>query len=161
MKRIPLTQDKFAIVDDEDYEWLNQWKWCCVKIRRTFYAVRKTKIGKYWQTLYMHREILNTPQHLQVDHLNHNGLINKKDNIRNCTMKQNMRNRYPYTNTTSRYKGVCFYKRTKKWRAYLQCEGFMHIGYYEKEIDAARAYNEKAKKIFGKYAYINKVLDGR
>ncbi len=85
---IPLTQDQFAIVDAEDYGWLSRYKWFAVKNRETFYAQRfgdGTIVG-------MHREIMRTPKGMVCDHKNHNGLDNRKSNLRLCTSAQNRYN---------------------------------------------------------------------
>lgn len=153
MKKIPLTHGKFAIVDDEDYEWLNQYKWCAVKIRNTYYAMRAEK-GEH---IAMHREILGLVKGdgKQTDHRNHNGLDNWRCNMRVCTHSQNQHNQRKQ-NGTSKYKGVSWYKRDKKWRVCIQInERRICIGYFDNEIDAAKAYDTKAKELFGEFAYCN------
>ena len=87
-RRIPLTQGKYAIVDPEDFERLNKYKWYAVKDSRTFYAYRNKRVGKKYISLGMHREILDPPGHLVVDHINHNGLDNRKANLRLATSAQ-------------------------------------------------------------------------
>jgi len=152
-KLIPLTQGKFAIVDNEDYERINQYKWCAAKFRNTFYAMRCIhKNGKY-TTITMHREILfEIPVGFQIDHINHNGLDNRRSNLRICVTAQNHYNRIKMPNKSSQYKGVSWSKNSKKWEAYIQKT---HLGYYENEIDAALTYNEKAKERFGDFAHLN------
>ena len=86
MKEIPLTRGKFALVDDEDYEWLSQWKWYC---STTGYAVRGCKN----RILYMHREIAKTKPGMLTDHINRNKLDNRKENLRFCSHRENMKNR--------------------------------------------------------------------
>jgi hypothetical protein len=96
MKEIQLTQGKVALVDDEDYEYLNQWKWCARKGKLgTFYAKRtvRNNITNTYKTIYMHRIILNiTNRFIYVDHENHDGLDNQKSNIKACTPKENANN---------------------------------------------------------------------
>ena len=87
-RRIPLTQGKYAIVDPEDFERLNKYKWYAVKDSRTFYSYRNKRVGKKYISLGMHREILDPPGHLVVDHINHNGLDNRKANLRLATSAQ-------------------------------------------------------------------------
>jgi len=101
-KLIPLTQGKFAIVDAEDYDWLNKHKWCACKVKQTYYAKRKGK-GKL---VCMHRQITSAPPHLLVDHINRNGLDNRKKNLRLCTRAENSRNRRSLRNKSSRYKAI-------------------------------------------------------
>ena len=159
---IPLTQDKFAIVDAEDYERLNKYKWCISKTSNTNYALRrirgkmvKGKRGKH-KTILMHRFILNAPGHLVVDHINHNGLDNRKKNLRLCTQAQNLYNTLPRLNCTSQFKGVYWDKCRNLFAARLKHKGKRYfIGRFKNEIDAAKAYDKKARELFGEFAYLN------
>ena len=158
MKRIPLTQGKFAIVDDEDYDYLMQWKWQARKSHRTYYAVRTcycfppNKATRH--TIRMHRVIMDVPQGKETDHINHDGLDNRKQNIRVCTRVENGRNQRPRKNTSSRYKGVSVFET--QWRAQIGHNGKKkHIGLYRSEVDAAKAYDKEAKRLFGEFAYVN------
>jgi len=162
MKEIPLTQGQFAIVDDADYAWLNQWKWCAHKIRDYFYAVRHSsrKKGKRY-TLLMHRVILGLERgdKRQGDHRNRNTLDNSQDNLRICTPRQNAMNRKAFSNTTSKYKGVSWNRQAKKWQAQIKIKGeSRYLGSFDLEIDAAIAYNEEAKKHYGEFAYLNVIV---
>lgn len=104
----------------------------------------------------MHRIIADTPCELICDHVNHDGLDNRKQNLRNCTTLQNSRNQRSRKYTTSKYKGVCFNKNRKKWNVKIQIDGSSkHLGYFTDEIDAARAYDEAAKKYYGEFACLN------
>ncbi len=157
MKKIPLTQGQAAIVDDEDYEWLMQWKWTIDKRNHTFYAIRRSscKLGK--RKIFMHREILGLTKGdgKQTDHKNHNGLDNRRINIRICTGSQNQHNQKKQKGN-SKYKGVCWNKYKKKWQAQIehnnQC---FYLGSFLKEIDAAKAYDKKARKLNGEFACLN------
>ncbi|MHC4260562.1 MAG: hypothetical protein ACYSTF_09170 [Planctomycetota bacterium] len=156
MKKIPLTQGKFAIVDAEDYERLNRHKWQAQWRFGTFYA--KRKLGR--STHYMHREILNPPHGLSCDHKDHNGLNNQKSNLRLCTQGQNVRNRRPNKNSSSRYKGVTRNRRRRKstgsWRAQIRFNGKLrHLGIFKNEVDAAVAYDRKAVELFRDFAWLN------
>ena len=155
MKKIPLTQGKFAIVDDEDYERLSKHKWYAQKTKNTWYAVRTIGDGKEQKTILMHREILNIPKGFGTDHINHNGVDNKKGNIRRCNQSQNLQNKRK-TKGTSRYKGVSWYGRHKKWYVQIVHNGQWHgLGYYDNEILAAKAYDRRAKELFGEFACLN------
>lgn len=104
----------------------------------------------------MHREIMDVPKHLVCDHINHNGLDNRKNNLRTCTRQQNTHNQKPRKKGTSKYKGVDWNKRQKKWRARIYYRGKCHyLGYFNNEIDAALTYDKKAKELFGEFACLN------
>ncbi len=157
-RRIPLTQGKYAIVDSKDFERLNKYKWHAVKSKNTFYAVRRIHIGKNkWKHIKMHREILNPPDHLYVDHINHDGLDNRKANLRTATPSQNSYNRIHFTkNPSSKYKGVSWKKRTKKWNVQISHNGERKtIGSFDNEIEAAKAYDQAARKYHKEFAVLN------
>jgi len=115
-KLIPLTQGKFAIVDAEDYEWLNQYKWHTDKAQNTYYAVSQ----KNRKTIKMHRLITGAPKGLFVDHRDHNGFNNRRDNLRLCTNQENQQNKQPMCGKTSKYKGVHRCKTRKIFRAKIR-----------------------------------------
>ena len=149
---IELTWGKYAIVDAEDYDRLNSYKWCAVKEGCSWYAKTFRRDGF---PLPMHRLITDAPKGLFVDHINHNGLDNRKQNLRLCTRAQNNLNQRPY-GKTSRYKGVSRYKRTNRYIAAICYQGKrFHLGYFKDEIDAAKAYDKKARELFGEFAYLN------
>ena len=151
---IELTQDKFAIVDADDYDRLCKYKWHAVKHERLCYAKTSPPSG----LLPMHRLVLNAPPHLIVDHINHNGLDNRKANLRLCTVAQNSFNRRPNAqpNKTSKYKGVSLEKKTNLFRAFIhRNKKQYYLGSFKNEIDAAKAYDKKALELFGEFAYLN------
>ena len=152
VKTIELTGGQVALVDGEDYEQLSQHKWHTQKYSDTFYAKRHQN-GKM---VFMHREILKAPEHLQCDHKNHDGLDNRRCNIRLCTHAQNSYNKRPLANRTSKYKGVHWDKNAKKWQAQIKHnERVIHIGYFDDQIDAALAYDDYAIDLFQEFAYLN------
>lgn len=162
-KTIPLSQGLVAIVDDEDYEALNQWIWSARVGTTVTYAARyrrKEERGRGASYLvYMHREILGLGKgsldERRVDHINHDGLDNRKANLRIATSRENSRNQRKFRGT-SRYKGVAWYKPYDKWHASIGIEGTQkHIGYYTSEEEAAHAYDEVAQKIYGEFAVLN------
>lgn len=152
MMRIPLTKGKFAKVSDEDYTFLMNWKWYHVRMKDKEYAYRKEK----GRSVPMHRELLKAQKGKVVDHINHNGLDNRRENLRVCTYSQNLMNMRK-TRGSSKYKGVSFHKRAKKWMAYIKKGDRKHIGYFDDEISAAKAYNEEARRIFGRFALLNNI----
>jgi len=152
-KSIPLTRGKFALVDDDDYEYLNQWKWHLKK----GYALR-SKNDK--PRIIMHRLIMNTPLGMETDHINHNKLDNRKENLRICTNNENHYNLKMRKNNSTGYKGVCLKRKTNKYFAQI-CHNYkdIHLGYFASPMDAAKAYNEAAIKYYGKFANLNIIND--
>ena len=162
MKLIPLTRGQFVQVDDEDYDYLMQWKWHAQKGKYSFYATRSEHSrgkNRTVKTIWMHRIIMNTPKGLSVDHIDHNGLNCQKSNMRNCTSSQNNMN--TTARGISRYLGVSYAKNkrgSKKYHAYIKIgTKATHLGYFYNEIDAAIAYNNAAKVHHGEFANLNKV----
>lgn len=155
MKRIPLTQGKVALVDDKDFKELSRYKWCAAKTRYNTFRVIRTEKGTT-KTIYMHRQIMGFPKKMHVDHKNHNTLDNRRDNLRVCTNSQNHQNRLSHKNSISKYKGVCWLKTQKKWVAGIELNGRKtHLGCFTDETEAAKAYDEAAKKLFGEFAHLN------
>jgi len=153
MREIPLTQGKVAFVDNDDYDYLMQWKWCAHKDGKTFYAVRSSSVinGKR-KFIMMHRVIMNTPEGMIVDHIDHDGLNCQKYNMRNCTLKQNTKNRSAFG--MSKYLGVTTYRNYIK--AAITNDGkYTHLGNFKTKEEAALAYDEAAKKMHGEFANLN------
>ena len=152
-RRIKLSQGKYAIVDPEDYEPLNKHKWHLMKFKNTQYAVR---IENGFAIIHMHRQIMNPPKKMIVHHMNHDGLDNRRTNLRIVTYKQNAVNNKPAGKCTSKYKGVHWHKAKKKWQVALRHNRKkIYIGLFEDEHEAAKAYDTAAKKYHGEYAYLN------
>ena len=155
-KRIPLTQGKFAIVDEADFEWLNQWKWYAAKHGKAYYAVRGIRIKGKRHGIQMHRVILEPPPGLESDHINNDGLDNRRTNLRLCTRSQNKANSRKSANCSSRYKGVSWNRRSRKWTAYITTNyRRRHLGCFNDEEQAAAAYNVAARDNFKEFAKPN------
>lgn len=156
MKKIPLTQGKFAIVDDEDYEWLNQHKWCVAHCTNKYYAVRFISVNKKRIQLYMHREIMGAMKGQEIDHRGGNSLDNRKSNLRFCTRSENLQNQHRTKNNSTKFKGVSWHKLRHKWQAYINFNKTrIQLGYFDNENDAAKAYDIEATKLFGEFANLN------
>lgn len=175
MKKIKLCQKRKnakykyldAIVDYEDFEWLNQWDWTASKDLNTFYSKRYLER----RSIYMHRVIMGvTDPKIQVDHINGDGLDNRKENLRICNQNQNSCNRRKKNKGrySSKYIGVYLYKPKIKlknkvksyeyWRAIIWLKyKAVYLGTFKNEIEAALAYNEAAKKYHKEFATLNKI----
>ena len=150
MKKIKLTQNKYALVDDGDFRFLNQWKWY---IGSHGYALRKTHIGSVKDgsrkevIFLMHRVINKTPKGFDTDHINRNKLDNRKDNLRTVTRQKNALNVGLLKNNTSGHKGISLDKRSGRWETYITVNyKKMFLGYYDNLFDAIKA-RKKAETI--------------
>lgn len=144
MKTIKLTRGQETMVDDEDFEYLNQWKWFARKNLYVFYAVRH----KDDKAIFMHRVLMNTPKGMLTDHVDGNGLNNQKSNLRVCTPSQNECNKALQKNNTTGFKGVHKYKN--RYLAQIHFGGKrLHLGSFVKPEDAYKVYCE-ASKIYHK-----------
>lgn len=164
MKLIELGKSKtakikgnFVIVDDEDYEYLNQFSWHCKIHKKVKYAERSVRIGKKMVHYKMHREIMGITNRKElVDHEDHDGLNCQKHNLRKATKSNNNSNRRSIG--VSKYLGVspCKRSKVKKWKAQIFGNSKnINLGRFEIEEDAARAYDEAAKKYHGEFANLN------
>lgn len=169
-KKIKLTQGKFAIVDDADFDWLSKWSWHVIKQvfknRTMYYAVRGSKeLGKRGKKIpvRMHRVIMSSPEERTVDHKNGNTLDNRRNNLRVCTRSENLRNsKKNKILAKSKYKGViCYTNKYKDSRyhgisARIYVNGkTIHLGIFKTEKIAAKAYDQAALKYFGEFACLN------
>jgi hypothetical protein len=156
---IPLTQGMVALVDKQDYKELSKYKWCVDKRRKVFYASHtfwdsKTKKQK---KVTMHRFIMNTPKGMHTDHINGNGLDNRRSNLRICTASQNRHNVGIINTNTSGFKGVDYYPHTKSpWRAQIRANGKnLYLGVYATKELAYEAYCEACIKYHGEFSRLH------
>ena len=159
MKTIPLTQGKIALVDDDDYPLLSKHKWHAKIRTRSSYARRTAyPYGRRNPiTIMMHRVILGTARGEEVDHINGDGLDNRRYNLRVGTHQQNMCNQRK-TRGTSRFKGVRWHNN--QWTAQIKHKGRQrYLGGYQRETDAACAYDNAAIELFGECARLNSPID--
>lgn len=156
MPEIMLTQGYSALVDEADYAEFNQYKWHAIKRKHTVYARRCVyKKGKQF-AIYMHRAILRAPKGSCVDHLNHNGLDNRRDNLRLATWAQNAQNRRRSKGQVSGFKGVSWNSTDEKWQVYIRLNNKnTYLGSYVDRKEAAMAYDAAAKKHYKEFAHTN------
>jgi hypothetical protein len=147
--RIPLTQDKFAKVSIEDAEYLMQFKWCAVKQHKQFYAQRGRRTnGKKWMER-MHWLIAGKG----ADHVNRDGLDNRRSNLRKATPSQQLMNRNIVSSNTSGHRGVIWDKSAKKWRAQIGKERRNYVlGTFDNIEDAIAARASAEKELFGEFS---------
>lgn len=146
---------KSAIVDDEDFEWLNQSKWY---LSPRGYSCSKTGGRKNQKTIYMHKLISGSSIGLKVDHINGNKLDNRRENLRICTHAENIRNSKIQVNNTSGFKGVSWNKDKNKYKAYINIKRKqIFLGYFDKKIEAAMIYNKAALEHFKEFARLNNI----
>lgn len=156
MKLIKLTKGKFAQVDDDDFEYLNKFKWCTLSGGGSCeYARRAHQSGNKQIAILMQNEIITNHKGFIVDHIDGNTLNNQKNNLRLTTQQKNCFNQKARIGT-SKFKGVNYEKNMNKWKSQIQAYGKkIYLGIYKTEIDAAKAYNEAAEKYHGEFARLN------
>lgn len=158
MRELPLTQGKVARVDDADYEDLSQHNWYAGRIRRRWYALRNGSrtLGPR-RIVKMHHEVAGRPPDgLETDHVNGDGLDNRRANLRFVTHAQNMANALPLLGCSSRFKGVYWDKRDRRWVARIKSGGkSRRLGCFTNEKQAAHAYDAAAIAQWGEYARLN------
>ena len=165
VKEIKLSRGMVAIVDDDMYDFLNQWKWFArTGDEKVFYACRTVYVmpvdGKRKAALWhMHRIVAETPDGMVTDHINGNTLDNRRENLRVCMPNQNVKNMQKSTRPlSSPYKGVSFHKQSGKWQASIKTEYKQKwLGNFENQLDAAKAYNLAAIAQHGEYAKVNEL----
>ena len=150
MKKIKLSQNKFAIVDDENFEYLNQWNQHAANSLSGYYACKSTKIDKKFVVTRMHRVIMKTPKGMMTDHINGNTLDNRKENLRICTHSENQRNRVQHRR--GRLVGYTEYKNKTRsgevirYIAQRRTNGKkIYLGYYNTPEEAHQAFMNSFK----------------
>ena len=146
--------ESIILIDDEDYDWLNQWTWY---LGNQGYAQRNDYSGNKHVIIRIHNLILSAKDGYVADHQNRNKLDNRRDNLRYVTSLQSTGNTGLASHNTSGYKGVSYMKTRDNWRAYIKISRQQKfLGYFDNPEDAARAYNKAAIAHFGlEYAYLN------
>ena len=159
MKKIKITRGQSAIVDDWWFAELNRNKWQAswAAGTKSYRAKREVSIGGKKITIYMHAVVARTSEGMETDHINHNTLDNREENLRVCTHSENQHNRGKQINNTSGYKGV--FRRGKKWRAEIGINGKkVYLGTFSTARDAACVYDLVAKEFHGIGAELGDVM---
>ena len=164
MKFIHLTRGKITAVDDEDFEWLSQWKWSAHRVKKksqVLWYAKRTE-GHRGPTIFMHRQIMDRIQggsevgKYIVDHRDGDGLNNVRQNLRSCSYSQNFGNSKKTRGTVSKFKGVAWHRRDEVWVSSITCNGKSYwLGTFDSEQAAAKAYDEAAQEHFGEFARLN------
>jgi len=154
MKRIPLTQGKVAVVDDDEFEELAKYKWYALSRVHTHYAVRKQRAEARQIMVSMHRVVLDAKHWQHIDHVNGNGLDNRRANLRICTRSQNSANCYWHNGKRLLTRGIRF--KSGRWEAYIRRQGkILYLGRFTFKEQAAKAYDRAAIESFGEFARLN------
>jgi len=159
LKEIPLSKGQVALVDDADFEWLSLFSWHARlnKTTNSYYAFTHIRVpgGKFKKTG-MHHVIMFPPWGMVIDHKDHNTLNNQRSNLRLATRSQNNQNHRIRSNNTSGYNGVHFDKSTRKYISIVKSKGkAYYLGLFTDKVEAAKAYDKKAKELFGEFACLN------
>lgn len=153
---VKLTRGLVTIIDAEDLELVSQWKWFASRGGNTDYALRKKRIDGRQQTVVLHRVLLNAPAGMHVDHINGNGLDNRRENLRLCTRRENRRNSQRQAGSVSQFKGVSKRQgRPKAWVAKIYVGEKQYTQCFFTELEAAKRYDEMAREHFGEFAKLN------
>lgn len=141
---------KYSVIDKEDYEKVADRIWL---LRKAHASLEYAYCNQKGDKVFMHRLIAETPKGLVTDHINRNGLDNRKKNLRVCSYRENAWNRNTQYNNTSGCRGVTLFKRTNRWRASIQYEGKrIHLGFYTTFKEAADVYKKASKLYFKEFS---------
>jgi hypothetical protein len=153
MKEIQLTQGKVAYIDDDDFDRVSKYKWRAYKCRYTYYAITRYEHTPPYSQVSLHRFLMDCDKDKVVDHIDGDGLNNQKSNLRIVSIQQNCSNRINLMkNNTSGYRGVYWKLPHKRWNSCIRFKGkLFYIGNFNTPEEAARAYDKKAKELFGEY----------
>jgi hypothetical protein len=163
MKRLPLSQGLWALIDDCDLAWAARHKWTAQRGARTYYAIRSVGGRRGRRRLFLHEEIA---RHLwpaeqragkRIDFVNRDGLDCRRANLRLASRAQDMANKAPYRNNTTGYKGVSYMPRRNRYQAHIRVNGqARYLGYYHTAEEAAAAYDDAAERVQGEFAWLNR-----
>lgn len=150
---VPLTQERFALIDESDAAAVLRFAWC---FHHTGYAYRGEYIGGKMKSVSLHRFLMDFPEKQEVDHVNGDRLDNRRSNLRLVNFQQQTRNKMTRPTRNAPYKGVFWMKKNRKWQAQICCDGKLrYLGLHLSAEDAARVYNAAATEMFGQHARLN------
>lgn len=158
-KEIPISGGRVAIVDDGDYALISRFKWSSKQCGNTVYAHRGyTENGRKTMVV-MHRFLMGAKSSIQVDHVNGNGLDNRRENLRFATLQQNQFNQTKIPGCSSKFKGVHWNKKFRKFQASIRVHGHRKsLGYFRNDASGAKAYDQAAIKFYGQFARTNEMM---
>jgi hypothetical protein len=151
-KQIPLSKGNFAIIDDLDFGFIGRFKWHTSGSEYP-YAVRFATGGKKREIIHMHRLLMGVGSDVTVDHINHNTLDNRRENLRVCTLSENLGGQVSLKPGFKSIYGP-FGKKRPRWRAFCASK---YLGTYGSEEEAVKAYNDAAVKRWGQFALLNRI----
>lgn len=154
--------DRYALIDEEDWELVKDYKWYALKSKGQTYATSHTRKDDGTRTSVRLHRIITQNQWRVVDHIDGNGLNCRRSNLREATVAQNNRNVCVRKDNKSGYKGVNLHKASRKWMARIQVDGKKqrYLGLFNDPIEAAHAYDKAARELFGEYGRYNFPMAG-
>ena len=153
---VPLTKGKEAIIDADDVPIAGHLNWYAMVRSTGSYAMRAYYSGTTRRVLGMHRVIMGDPEGMDIDHIDGDGLNNRKANLRVVTTSQNLCNTRLRSDNTSGYKGVSFRKKIAKWEAYIRVDGkHKALGLFNCPTSAHAAYAKASKELHGEYGRLS------
>ena len=155
-RRIRLIPNKYAIVEPADFHEISKYTWWTQKNGSYYSAVHYFQSSNGGRFVAMHRKLIKPPKNRVVDHINRNPLDNRRLNLRIVTWAQNNMNSCGKIGSSSKYKGVSKCRKNNSWRASIRVnKKNSELGYFDCEMQAARVYDNAAKKYYGEFAYLN------
>lgn len=151
---LPLSRGKVTLIDAADFEKVGRFKWTFATAGYACRSIRRSDNSK--QMVLLHRVLMDAKPEQDIDHINHDGLDNRRSNLRLCSTSENLRNARAKRNGVSKYKGVCWDKSRSCWKSEIRItHKRKYIGRFCSEEEAAKAYDKAARFYFGEFAYLN------
>jgi hypothetical protein len=155
---LTLSKGYVAVIDASDVLLVGQYCWSTLENRNSIYAMRNSSHNRGPRTLLLHREIMGAPKGMMVDHIDGDGLNNRRSNLRLATNAQNLWNTGRRVTNSSGYKGVSFDKQKGKWHARIRrFKKYYHLGFFDNPEQAHQAYVSAAKEFHGEFANAHQI----